>query len=109
MVPYAYRGQEDRELLAETEGMRVSSSGRDAEQSEGATMTDSSPTPAQKSFSIDTTVPQSARIWNYWLGGKDNYSVDREVGDQFREIFPDIIPVARASRAFIAADRSHSC
>jgi len=26
---------------------------------------------------IDTTVPHSARIWNYWLGGKDNYAVDR--------------------------------
>ena len=26
---------------------------------------------------IDTTVPRSARIWNYWLGGKDNYAVDR--------------------------------
>jgi hypothetical protein len=30
---------------------------------------------------IDTTVPHSARIWNYWLGGKDNYAVDREAGD----------------------------
>jgi S-adenosyl methyltransferase len=26
---------------------------------------------------IDSTVPHSARIWNYWLGGKDNYAVDR--------------------------------
>jgi hypothetical protein len=72
------------------------------EQSEGVTVTDSSSTPGQKSSTIDTTVPQSARIWNYWLGGKDNYPLDREVGDQFRKIFPDIIPVARASRAFIA-------
>jgi hypothetical protein len=30
---------------------------------------------------IDTTVPHSARIWNYWLGGKDNYAVDREAGE----------------------------
>jgi S-adenosyl methyltransferase len=37
---------------------------------------------------IDTTVPHSARIWNYWLGGKDNYAVDRAAGDQYREIFP---------------------
>ena len=35
---------------------------------------------------IDTTVPHSARIWNYWLGGKDNYAVDREAGDQYKEI-----------------------
>jgi hypothetical protein len=30
---------------------------------------------------IDTTVPHSARIWNYWLGGTDNYAVDREAGE----------------------------
>ncbi len=50
---------------------------------------------------IDTTVPHSARIWNYWLGGKDNYAVDRDAGDQYREIFPGITDVARASRAFL--------
>jgi len=50
---------------------------------------------------IDTTVPHSARIWNYWLGGKDNYAVDREAGDQYREIFPGITVVARTSRAFL--------
>ncbi len=65
-------------------------------------MTDSSATSGQGLPNIDTGVPQSARIWNYWLGGKDNYPVDREVGDQFCQIFPDIILVARASRAFIA-------
>ena len=50
---------------------------------------------------IDTTVPHSARIWNYWLGGKDNYAVDREAGDQYREIFPGITVVARSSRGFL--------
>ncbi|MQA87463.1 MAG: SAM-dependent methyltransferase, partial [Streptosporangiales bacterium] len=29
---------------------------------------------------IDTTVAHTARVWNYWLGGKDNYPVDREAG-----------------------------
>jgi S-adenosyl methyltransferase len=71
------------------------------EQSRGAPVTESSATPGQELPNIDTGVPQSARIWNYWLGGKDNYLVDREVGDQFCEIFPGIILVARASRAFI--------
>jgi S-adenosyl methyltransferase len=28
---------------------------------------------------VDTSVPHSARLWNYWLGGKDNFAVDREV------------------------------
>src|SRR5579859_7206276 len=51
---------------------------------------------------IDVTVPHSARIWNYWLGGKDNYAVDREAGDQYKEIFPAIAVVARTSRAFIS-------
>ena len=52
--------------------------------------------------SVDTTVSHSARIWNYWLGGKDNFAVDREIGDQFRELFPDIVPIARGSRDFLA-------
>jgi hypothetical protein len=50
---------------------------------------------------IDTTVPHSARIWNYWLGGKDNYAVDREAGDAYKEIFPGIAVVARTSRGFL--------
>ena len=50
---------------------------------------------------IDTTVPQTARIWNYWLGGKDNFAVDRQVGDQIKEAFPQIVENARASRAFL--------
>jgi hypothetical protein len=50
---------------------------------------------------IDTTVPHSARIWNYWLGGKDNYAVDREAGDQYKEVFPGIAVVARTSRGFL--------
>ena len=44
---------------------------------------------------IDTSVPHSARIWNYWLGGKDNYEVDRLAGDQFSEIYPGIVDMAR--------------
>jgi hypothetical protein len=50
---------------------------------------------------LDTTVPQTARIWNYWLGGKDNFDVDRAVGDQILEAFPQIVENARLSRAFL--------
>lgn len=50
---------------------------------------------------IDSSVPNSARIWNYWLGGKDNYRVDREEGDRYAAVFPGIVDVARASRHFI--------
>jgi hypothetical protein len=51
---------------------------------------------------IDSSVPHSARIWNYWLGGKDNYPVDREAGDKYRETYPQIVDVARAGRYFLA-------
>src|SRR5215208_848013 len=50
---------------------------------------------------IDAGVPNSARIWNYWLGGKDNYPVDREAGDDYRAIYPEIVDVACASRRFL--------
>jgi len=50
---------------------------------------------------IDSSKPQSARIWNYWLGGKDNYPVDREAGDEVRARIPDIADGARAERAFL--------
>lgn len=65
-------------------------------------MSDGSPTPDREALSrIDTTVPHSARIWNYWLGGKDNYEVDRVAGDAYREIAPNIETMARASRAYL--------
>jgi hypothetical protein len=51
---------------------------------------------------VDTTVPVSARIWNYWLGGKDYYQVDKEAGDQFLALYPGIAHVARAGRLFIS-------
>jgi hypothetical protein len=51
---------------------------------------------------IDTTVAHSARVWNYWLGGKDNYPVDQQVGDRFAQLYPGIFDAARASRYFIA-------
>jgi hypothetical protein len=51
---------------------------------------------------IDTTVPVSARIWNYWMGGKDYYPVDKAVGDQHAEMYPGIFIEARSCRYFIA-------
>jgi S-adenosyl methyltransferase len=60
-------------------------------------MTDDSPA-AQR---IDTTVSHSARVWNYWLGGKDNYPVDQMTGDKVAEMYPDIVQLARAARGFL--------
>ncbi|MEU0834939.1 SAM-dependent methyltransferase [Streptomyces sp. NPDC005969] len=50
---------------------------------------------------IDTSRPHTARIWNYWTGGKDNYEVDREAGDQIRKLHPGIGDYARADRLFL--------
>jgi hypothetical protein len=50
---------------------------------------------------IQADVPHSARVWNYWLGGKDNFPADRKVGDEFAGLYPDITVVARSSRAFL--------
>jgi len=50
---------------------------------------------------MDSSVPHSARIWNYWLGGKDNYLVDRQTGDQVATMYPDIFRLARADRTFL--------
>ena len=50
---------------------------------------------------IDTSIPQTARVWNYWLGGKDNYAVDRDLGDQIAKEYPIIVDIARADRAVL--------
>jgi O-methyltransferase involved in polyketide biosynthesis len=65
-------------------------------------MTDHATTPgAAPKRKIDTSVPHSARIWNYWLGGKDNYLVDEQAGDAYSAVFPGIVTIARSSRAFL--------
>ncbi|MFI1400154.1 SAM-dependent methyltransferase [Streptomyces sp. NPDC020681] len=56
---------------------------------------------------IDTTRPHTARIWNYWLGGKDNYIVDREAGDQIRSLHPGIGDYALADRLFLGRSVHH--
>jgi hypothetical protein len=64
-------------------------------------MTDDVPAAGSVESRIDTSVPHSARIWNYWLGGKDYYPADQEAGDAYREVFPGIELLARASRGFL--------
>ncbi len=63
-------------------------------------MADDAPFPEQRS-PIDASVPHSARIWNYWLGGKDYYAPDREMGDQIASYFPEIRENARGNRRFL--------
>jgi len=48
---------------------------------------------------IDVSVAHEARVYDYWLGGKDNYPPDRELGDLIRQHVPTISAMARANRA----------
>lgn len=74
-------------------------------------MTENAPTveaAAQSpSLRIDTSRPHTARIWNYWLGGRDNYEVDRATGDRIRELHPGIGAYARADRLFLGRAVQH--
>jgi hypothetical protein len=53
--------------------------------------------PEGESVSVDTSVPHIARVYDDWLGGKDNFAVDRAAAEQVMETFPDIL-VSTASR-----------
>jgi hypothetical protein len=65
-------------------------------------MTQESGSPYQsRSDKLDTGVPHSARIWNYWMGGKDNFAADRAAGDAYKAHFPGIVPLAKESRRFL--------
>jgi hypothetical protein len=56
----------------------------------------------QKLFAkLDVNTPHAARIWNYWMGGKDNFASDRAAGDAVAEVYPDIVTMAVQSRRFL--------
>jgi SAM-dependent methyltransferase len=50
---------------------------------------------------INTNVPQSARVYDYWLGGKDHFPADRALGDAIAAALPTIRTQVRAQRAFL--------
>jgi SAM-dependent methyltransferase len=52
--------------------------------------------------SFDTSVAHVARVYDYWLGGKDNFAADRLAGEQAIQAYPDIVFSVRANRAFLA-------
>ena len=51
---------------------------------------------------FDTSVAHVARVYDYWLGGKDNFAADRAAGEQAMAAYPDIVFSVRANRAFLA-------
>ncbi|WP_033342769.1 SAM-dependent methyltransferase [Catenuloplanes japonicus] len=50
---------------------------------------------------LRTDVPHAARIWNYWMGGTDNFPADRAAGNAVVRVYPEIAAMARLSRGFL--------
>jgi hypothetical protein len=67
----------------------------------GTTTEKESPPMPDSQDALRTDIPHSARIWNFWMGGKDNYEVDRIVGAESLKIDPDIATMAVQSRQFL--------
>jgi hypothetical protein len=53
------------------------------------------------SYRIDTSKPHPARMYDYFLGGKDNYEVDQEAAEQFMKVAPEVRDGVRANRYFM--------
>src|SRR5712691_5195518 len=64
--------------------------GRDADEPWG-------PPPA----GLDVSMPHPARVWNYWLGGRDFFAADKTAGEEIGREFPHLAETARAERAFL--------
>ncbi|MGH3125288.1 MAG: SAM-dependent methyltransferase, partial [Streptosporangiaceae bacterium] len=83
--------------------------GRPAPTRKGSTVTsDEAATPAQGGAAsgfgplpFDTSTANQARMYDYLLGGKDNYAADRAATEEALKIWPDMAFAARANRAFL--------
>jgi hypothetical protein len=72
----------------------------DGTQAAGEQPVDSSTEDEHPAF--DTSVAHIARVYDYWLGGKDNYAADRRAGDEAIQSYPDMASSVRANREFLA-------
>ncbi|GAB3884101.1 hypothetical protein GCM10027612_17300 [Microbispora bryophytorum subsp. camponoti] len=59
-------------------------------------MADDEPPPG-----IDAGIPNPARMYNYFLGGKDNFAADREAAERVMQVAPEAPALARRNRAFL--------
>jgi hypothetical protein len=50
---------------------------------------------------LQPDIPHAARIWNYWMGGTDNFAADQAAGDAVAQVYPEIVLMARQSRKFL--------
>ena len=60
-------------------------------------------------FGIDTTVPTTARMYDYWLGGHDNFAVDRKAALEVSEVAPEAPLMARENRKFLRRAVRYLC
>jgi hypothetical protein len=58
--------------------------------------------PADPLVQIDTTVAHPARVYDYWLGGTDNFPADREAAERVLAVTPGLRDRVRANREFLA-------
>ena len=56
---------------------------------------------AAEAPTFDTSVAHIARVYDYWLGGKDNFAADRAAAEQAMAAYPDVVFSVRANRAFL--------
>jgi O-methyltransferase involved in polyketide biosynthesis len=56
---------------------------------------------AEKLRGFDTSVPSPARMWNYWVGGKDHFAADREAADKIMAAMPTLPAIAQSVRHFL--------
>ncbi len=59
------------------------------------------PEPGIGTAQLDTGVPHIARVYDYWLGGKDNFAADREAAEKVIATAPHVLASVRAQRAFL--------
>jgi hypothetical protein len=64
-------------------------------------MASGAPAPEAKRPAFDTTVPHPSRMYDYLLGGKDNFAADREAAEQVVAISPATLTAVRENRAFL--------
>ena len=60
------------------------------------------PPEQEEQVNFDTSVAHIARVYDYWLGGKDNFEADRTAGEEALAAYPDLVSSVRANRAFLA-------
>jgi SAM-dependent methyltransferase len=52
-------------------------------------------------YDFDTSVAHPARVYDYWLGGKDNFEADRRAAEEVIAVRPSVLFDIRANRAFL--------